>query len=284
VTDLEGRRIGWQAAIVRNLARLLDVLPFAYLLGGILTLVTRRHQRLGDLLAGTVVVPLAAVSYPPLPSGVRRRRVVGLAAVTAVLLVLCGTFAYFGRPPLVIEGAKNTSQGIFTDGVNSYAGFAALGNGHRHLSHHLRVGADDADLPRFHHAELELGFRRLGVQQRRVAMLAANLPLTLPERINDHQSVERHDNDEHQRRPDLRRSLAPQRPFALFAPRQDGGRDRANQADGDQYERENHNHRALAQGKQRRGTPRQDTGHTTDPVHRSRKLSSLAGLIDVPAG
>ncbi len=120
VTDLEGRRIGWQAAIVRNLARLLDVLPFAYLLGGILTLATKRHQRLGDLLAGTLVVPLGVVTYPPLPSVVRRRRVIGLAAVTAVLLVVCGAFAYFGRPPLVIEGAKNTSQGIFTDGVSSY--------------------------------------------------------------------------------------------------------------------------------------------------------------------
>src|SRR2546430_9143585 len=96
VTDLEGRRISWQGSIVRNIARLLDVLPFAYLLGGILTLVTRRHQRLGDLLAGTVVVPLAAVSYPPLLSGVRRRRVIGLAAVTAVILVLWGTFAYLG--------------------------------------------------------------------------------------------------------------------------------------------------------------------------------------------
>src|SRR2546428_4163927 len=83
VTDLEGRRIGWQAAIVRNLARLLDVLPFAYLLGGILTLATKRHQRLGDLLAGTLVVPLAVVAYPPLPSGVRRRLVVGLVAGTA---------------------------------------------------------------------------------------------------------------------------------------------------------------------------------------------------------
>src|SRR6202165_2110556 len=40
VTDLEGRRIGPQAAIVRNLARLLDVLPFGYLLGGLLTLRT----------------------------------------------------------------------------------------------------------------------------------------------------------------------------------------------------------------------------------------------------
>jgi len=120
VTDLEGRRIGWQMAIVRNLARLLDVLPFAYLLGGILTLATKRHQRLGDMLAGTIVVPVAVVTYPPLPPAVRRRRVMGLAAATAVLLVLCGTFAYFGRPPLVIEGAKNTSQGIFTDGVSTY--------------------------------------------------------------------------------------------------------------------------------------------------------------------
>jgi uncharacterized RDD family membrane protein YckC len=120
VTDLEGRRITWQAAIVRNLARLLDVLPFAYLLGGVLTLATRRHQRLGDLLAGTIVLPVADVSYPPLPPGVRRRRARGVAAATGVLLILCGVFAYFGRPPLVIEGAKNTSQGVFSEGVSSY--------------------------------------------------------------------------------------------------------------------------------------------------------------------
>jgi uncharacterized RDD family membrane protein YckC len=120
VTDLEGRRLGWQAAIVRNLARLLDVLPFAYLLGGILTLATRRHQRLGDLVSGTIVVPVAAVTYPPLPPVVRRRRVIGLSVVTAVLLVACGAFAYFGRPPLVIEGDMNTSTGIFSEGVSSY--------------------------------------------------------------------------------------------------------------------------------------------------------------------
>src|SRR5438876_8618324 len=38
VTDLEGRRLTRQAAILRNVARLLDVLPVLYLLGGILTL------------------------------------------------------------------------------------------------------------------------------------------------------------------------------------------------------------------------------------------------------
>jgi uncharacterized RDD family membrane protein YckC len=120
VTDLQSRRIGWQAVIVRNLARLIDVLPFTYVLGGVLTLATRRHQRLGDLLAGTVVVPVAAVTSPALPPGARRRRVIGVTAVTLVLLAFCAAFAYFGRPPLVIEGAKNTGNGIFSGGVSSY--------------------------------------------------------------------------------------------------------------------------------------------------------------------
>src|ERR1700730_280313 len=120
VTDLEGRRIGPQAAIVRNLARLLDVLPFSYLLGGILTLATRRHQRLGDRRAGTIVVPVAAMTSAPLEPQVRRRRAIRVATATAVLLALCAGFAYFGRPPLVIEGARNTSTGIFSQGVSSY--------------------------------------------------------------------------------------------------------------------------------------------------------------------
>src|SRR2546428_650711 len=46
VTDLEGRRIGWQAAIVRNLARLLDAFPSSHLLVGILTPTTKQHHRL----------------------------------------------------------------------------------------------------------------------------------------------------------------------------------------------------------------------------------------------
>jgi uncharacterized RDD family membrane protein YckC len=120
VTDQEGRRIGWQAAILRNLGRLLDALPFLYLLGGILTLNSRLHQRLGDRFAGTLVVPAAAVVGPPLPSDVRRRRVTVLAVVTALLLAFCAAFAYFGRPPLVIEGARNTGEMLFSQSVSSY--------------------------------------------------------------------------------------------------------------------------------------------------------------------
>jgi uncharacterized RDD family membrane protein YckC len=121
VTDLEGRRIGWQAAILRNVARLLDVLPVLYLLGGFLTLSSRQHQRLGDRFAGTLVVPVDAVVSAPLPSDVRRRRAIALAVVTALLLTFCAAFAYFGRPPLVVEGAKNTGDMFFKDGVSGYA-------------------------------------------------------------------------------------------------------------------------------------------------------------------
>jgi uncharacterized RDD family membrane protein YckC len=120
VTDLEGRRIGWQAAILRNLGRLLDALPFLYLLGGILTLNSRQHQRLGDRFAGTLVLPTAAVVGPPLPSDVRRRRVIAVAAGAALLLASCAVFAYFGRPPLVIEGARNTGDMLFSKPVSTY--------------------------------------------------------------------------------------------------------------------------------------------------------------------
>ena len=130
VTDLEGRRIGWQAATLRNLARLLDALPFLYLLGGVLTLSSRQHQRLGDRFAGTLVLPASTAVGTPLPRDVVRRRSMALAAVTALLLAFCAVFAYFGRPPLVIEGAKNTGTSVFGQGVGTFRlGSARWGNG-----------------------------------------------------------------------------------------------------------------------------------------------------------
>ncbi|HEX5369369.1 MAG TPA: RDD family protein [Dehalococcoidia bacterium] len=42
--------------LVRTLLRIVDFLPFLYLLGVILVLVTPQHQRLGDMAARTVVI------------------------------------------------------------------------------------------------------------------------------------------------------------------------------------------------------------------------------------
>ncbi len=50
-----GAPVDWQAAIVRNLLRLVDGL-FFYLVGAILVWTSGKKQRLGDRVAGTVVI------------------------------------------------------------------------------------------------------------------------------------------------------------------------------------------------------------------------------------
>ncbi len=57
VLQLNGERCTWQCALIRTATRLLEVNPL--LLGGlpagIAVIYSRRHQRIGDMLAGTVV-------------------------------------------------------------------------------------------------------------------------------------------------------------------------------------------------------------------------------------
>ncbi len=66
----DGRPVGWAPSLIRNLLRFVDALPGAYTLGLASVMLTRNFQRLGDLVAGTVVVheedPLHA---PRLPEG-----------------------------------------------------------------------------------------------------------------------------------------------------------------------------------------------------------------------
>lgn len=51
-----GRQITFFEALARNLLRVIDALPSAYLIGVIAILCTRQNQRLGDLVASTLVV------------------------------------------------------------------------------------------------------------------------------------------------------------------------------------------------------------------------------------
>jgi uncharacterized RDD family membrane protein YckC len=51
-----GVRIAFYQSALRNLLRLADLLPLAYLVGGVLSAFTRDGKRLGDLAAGTIVV------------------------------------------------------------------------------------------------------------------------------------------------------------------------------------------------------------------------------------
>lgn len=56
VVKEDGSPIGWGASIVRNILRIIDALPTAYILGAILIWTSPRKQRLGDRVAHTVVV------------------------------------------------------------------------------------------------------------------------------------------------------------------------------------------------------------------------------------
>ncbi len=56
VVARDGAPLGWMPAIVRNLLRTVDILPFGYALGLISCLCDAHGRRLGDLVAGSLVV------------------------------------------------------------------------------------------------------------------------------------------------------------------------------------------------------------------------------------
>jgi uncharacterized RDD family membrane protein YckC len=56
VREDNGEVPGLGAAAIRTVLRLIDVLPFAYIVGYISILVTSKNQRLGDMAANTLVV------------------------------------------------------------------------------------------------------------------------------------------------------------------------------------------------------------------------------------
>jgi uncharacterized RDD family membrane protein YckC len=51
-----GEPVGFVTSAIRNAVRVVDFLPFAYVVGAVTILATRNNQRLGDLAAGTLVV------------------------------------------------------------------------------------------------------------------------------------------------------------------------------------------------------------------------------------
>jgi uncharacterized RDD family membrane protein YckC len=56
VTRVDGSGVNFRASLVRNLLRVLYLIPIFYLVDAWLILGTERNQRMGDLLAGTLVV------------------------------------------------------------------------------------------------------------------------------------------------------------------------------------------------------------------------------------
>jgi uncharacterized RDD family membrane protein YckC len=56
VVSTDGAQIDWTASLLRNLMRMVDSLPTGYLLGAVAMMISPRVQRLGDVVAGTIVI------------------------------------------------------------------------------------------------------------------------------------------------------------------------------------------------------------------------------------
>jgi uncharacterized RDD family membrane protein YckC len=64
VMDASGLKLQFSQIVIRNLLRPVDLLPVAYLLGGLVAYSNRRNQRLGDLAASTIVVAVPQEFIP----------------------------------------------------------------------------------------------------------------------------------------------------------------------------------------------------------------------------
>lgn len=66
----DGTPVSWEASLARNTLRFVDFLPLFYATGFVSMLMTRESKRLGDLVAGTVVVHLGEAERSlPVPAG-----------------------------------------------------------------------------------------------------------------------------------------------------------------------------------------------------------------------
>ena len=92
VVRLDGGPIGFGAAAIRNILRLIDILPGGYAVGAIAILATPHNQRLGDMAAGTVVIRerstkvVPSVQSAPISSSYGRLDVTAVTADEVALI------------------------------------------------------------------------------------------------------------------------------------------------------------------------------------------------------
>ena len=73
VLDARGLHLELNQIVLRNLLRAIDSLPFLYAVGGIVSLLNRYSQRLGDLAGSTIVIRNPVIAQPDLDKLIRGR-------------------------------------------------------------------------------------------------------------------------------------------------------------------------------------------------------------------
>lgn len=128
VVKIGGRPVGFMASAIRNLLRLIDILPGFYVVGMVCVSVTALNQRLGDLAAGTVVVrERAPIKEPLLPttSVPVETDVSDVSAITATELVTVRKFLE-RRSQLTPQARAQLATELWTRLRTKVAGFQDL--------------------------------------------------------------------------------------------------------------------------------------------------------------
>ncbi|MGY4514747.1 RDD family protein [Lysobacter sp. HA18] len=121
VIAADGAPVGWRASFARNLLRVVDMLPFGYAFGLVTCLADPAARRLGDMVAGTLVVHLlpeasgdAAPAIAPHPPRVSLQPVEQAAIVD-----------FAERAPLLTVARRDELADIAAPLVNARGGRAA---------------------------------------------------------------------------------------------------------------------------------------------------------------
>lgn len=120
VVSVDGRSLGIGSIILRNLLRLIDALPVAYLLGGAIVMLTPYSQRLGDFAGRTTVVHNRYVVEPRTARSSGRRAGPPLVGLVIVLSAFSVFYGYFGQPPHVIQTIYEEHQ-LFGPNLTGYS-------------------------------------------------------------------------------------------------------------------------------------------------------------------
>lgn len=110
VALLDGGRPSFGPILMRNVLRLIDVLPFFYLVGGLVAESTVHEQRVGDIVARTIVIPRTPLTRLGEEPERLRLKLLLTTLVLAALIAAGLAYQYFERAPLIIQSWANANN------------------------------------------------------------------------------------------------------------------------------------------------------------------------------
>lgn len=117
VTGVDGQRLTFRAALLRNLLRPIDDIFF---IGALLIRFSFWHQRIGDRVAHTIVVGNESLAAPLYSRRAIQRGLIFITVILALFMGVSAAFNYYGRPQVIVQGLHYAQSAPFEPCVTAY--------------------------------------------------------------------------------------------------------------------------------------------------------------------